>query len=205
MNSMNINEARARLDALVGKDKYETMIYSASIITQLLEPYGIKPIIVGGLSVEIYTQQEYTTRDIDLVSKGYEKIRDILFSLDFKKEGRHFYRDDLEVAIEIPSSDLDGDYDRVLKVKIDEAGNYVYLISLEDIILDRIRAAVHWKSEEDAIWAFKLLSNQFESVDLKYLRSHTQTKKELELLEEWIEQLTRDFPTSEQKRRIYDR
>lgn len=202
---MNINEARARLDALVGKDKYETMIYSASIITQLLEPYGIKPIIVGGLSVEIYTQQEYTTRDIDLVSKGYEKIRDILFSLDFKKEGRHFYRDDLEVAIEIPSSDLDGDYDRVLKVKIDEAGNYVYLISLEDIILDRIRAAVHWKSEEDAIWAFKLLSNQFESVDLKYLRSHTQTKKELELLEEWIEQLTRDFPTSEQKRRIYDR
>jgi len=197
---MDINEAKARLDELVGKDKYETMIYTASVITQLLEPYGIKPIIVGGLSVEIYAQQEYSTRDIDFVSTGYEKLRDILFSLGFKKESRYFYRDDIEVAIEIPSSDLDGDYDRVLKMIIDEDGNYVYLISLEDIILDRIRAAVHWKSEEDTIWAFKLLSNQFERVDLEYLKSHTQTKKELELLEEWIEQLNRDFPTSEQKK-----
>lgn len=66
------------------------MIYTASVVTQLLAPFGIKPIIVGGLSVEIYTQQEYATRDIDFVSDGYQKITDILFSLDFKKEGRHF-------------------------------------------------------------------------------------------------------------------
>ena len=148
------------------------------------------------MSVEIYTQQEYATRDIGFVSDGYQKITDILFSLDFKKEGRHFYRDDIEIAIEIPDNYLAGDYSKVNKVQIDDDGHYVYLISAEDIILDRLRAAVHWYSEEDSIWAFRLLSRNFTHVDLDYLRNRTETKSEREVLEEWIEQLERDFPST---------
>ncbi len=60
------------------------------IITKLLEPKNIQPVIVGGLSVEIYTQNDDSTRDIDFVSDGYHIIEDILFSLGFKKEDRHF-------------------------------------------------------------------------------------------------------------------
>lgn len=64
---MNIHQAKVELKSLRDKPKYEAMLKTASIVTQLLEPYNIKPIIVGGLSVEIYTQQEYSTRDIDFV------------------------------------------------------------------------------------------------------------------------------------------
>lgn len=190
---MDIIQAKEILAQLIYKPKYEAMIYTASVVTQLLAPFGIKPIIVGGLSVEIYTQQEYATRDIDFVSDGYQKITDILFSLDFKKEGRHFYRDDIEIAIEIPDNYLAGDYSKVNKVQIDDDGHYVYLISAEDIILDRLRAAVHWHSEEDSIWAFRLLSRNFTHVDLDDLRNRTETKTEREVLEEWIEQTRFSF------------
>jgi len=84
----------------------------------------------------------------------------------------------IEIAVEIPGNDLAGSYDKVSKVNIDNE-NYVYLISIEDIILDRLRAAVHWNSEQDSIWGFRLLVQHFEQVDLDYLRQNTEDKVEL--------------------------
>lgn len=188
---MDINQANRKLEELIDKPKYETMIHTASIITKLLEEHNIKPIIVGGLSVEIYTQQDYTTRDIDFVSDGYAFIQEILLSLRFKKENRHFYRSDIEIAIEIPDNYLEGSLKKVIKVDIED-GNYVYLISIEDIILDRIRAGVHWRSEDDQMWALKLLASNYESVDTDYLKNNTQSPEETELLQEWLEELKGD-------------
>ena len=189
---MDIAEAKERLETLIDKPKYEAMLYTAAIITQLLDKYGIKPIIVGGLSVEIYTQSEYATRDIDFVSDGYHIIEDILFSLGFQKEGRHFFHSEIEIAIEIPDSDLAGSYDKVAKVEIDEK-NYIYLISVEDIILDRLRATVNWRSEEDRIWGFKLLASNYEIIDLDYLKNHTETVKEAMELNDWIQQIQKEI------------
>jgi predicted nucleotidyltransferase len=189
---MNIYQAKEKLNQLRDKSKYETMLYTASIITQLLDEHNIKPVIVGGLSVEIYTQQEYATRDIDFVSDGYHIIQDILFSLGFQKEGKNFYHSDIEIAVEVPDNYLAGSYEKVVRVEINDE-HYVYLISIEDIILDRLRAGVHWKSEEDQIWAFRLLSSNYQSLDLEYLRNSTETREELDLLNEWVELLHRDF------------
>jgi len=89
---MKIGEAKRRLSSLNRGNKYETMIKTASIITKMLEKYNIKPIIVGGLSVEIYTQGDFSTRDIDFVSDGFSIIEKLLLSLEFIKDGRHYYR-----------------------------------------------------------------------------------------------------------------
>jgi len=51
---VNLYKARQQLLFLKDKPKYEAMVTTAAIITKLLEAQGIKPIIVGGLSVEIY-------------------------------------------------------------------------------------------------------------------------------------------------------
>ncbi|OCA82129.1 hypothetical protein [Pseudobacillus wudalianchiensis] len=64
------------------------MLKTAAILTKLLAERNVKPIIAGGLLVSIYTQNDYTTRDIDMVSDGYETIANILGQLDFKKDGR---------------------------------------------------------------------------------------------------------------------
>lgn len=185
---MDIATAKQLINEQKNKPKYEAMINTASVITIILEKYGIKPIVVGGLSVEIYTQNEYATRDIDFVSDGYQIISDTLLKLGFKKEGRHFYHEDIEIAVEIPGNDLAGDYNRVIKVEI-ENGRYVYLISIEDIILDRLRAAVHWKSAEDSIWGFKLLAKNIDVVDIDYLYKKLETKSEENELDNWLNRL----------------
>lgn len=191
---MKIEEAKRRLSSLDKKNKYETMIKTAAIITKMLEKYSIKPIVVGGLSVEIYTQGNYTTRDIDFVSDGFMIIEELLTSLDFLKDGRHFYRKDKEVAIEIPDNHLEGDMNKVVKVNIDKE-LYIYLISLEDIIIDRLRATLQWRSEEDAIWGFKLLANNFEDVDVSYIEKRLQVKQEKKEFEDWVKQIRNNNKT----------
>src|SRR5690625_2823541 len=188
---MKIEEAKRQLSSLDRDNKYETMIKTASIITKMLEKHNIKPIIVGGLSVEIYTQDDYSTRNIDFVSDGFSIIEELLLSLDFLKDGRHFYRKDIEIAIEIPDNFLEGDMNKVVKVNTED-GLYVYLISLEDIIIDRLRATIHWKSEEDAIWGFKLLVNNFDSVDTLYIESRLEVEQEKEEFKNWLEQITKN-------------
>jgi len=50
-----IEQAKVEMQALINKSRFEKMVFFTSILTELLEVHGIKPIIVGGLSVEIYS------------------------------------------------------------------------------------------------------------------------------------------------------
>lgn len=182
---MNTSEAKRYLKSLDKDNKYEAMIKTAAVITKMLAEHNIKPVVVGGLSVEIYTQNDYTTRDIDFVSDGFAIIEELLIKLDFIKKDRHFYRSDIEVAIEIPDSYLEGDMDKVNKVNVGD-GIFIYLISIEDIIIDRLRAMIHWKSEEDGIWGFKLLINNFESIDISYILNNLNVNQEIEEFNDWL-------------------
>lgn len=43
------------------------------------------------------------------------------------------------------------------------------MIGIEDIILDRARAAVYWNSKRDEEWVQLLMGAQFEKIDFEYL------------------------------------
>lgn len=195
---MNIEEAKMKLYSLKNKSKHEKMLEAAAIITQLSEINGVQPIVVGGLSVEIYTQQEYTTMDIDFVSDGYHIIENILCELDFNKKGRIFYNDAIEVAVEIPDNHLAGSYDKLVRYYIEDE-SYIYLISVEDIILDRLRAGLHWGSEDDLLWAFNIFSSNYQELDISYLKEKTEVNSEEKELDEWIRQLNKDVPGNPDK------
>lgn len=152
------------------------------LLTRKLEPEGIRPIIVGGQAVEFYTAGGYATKDIDLVSPGYEEIDRILEAWGFKKEGRHWFNEQLDISVEVPESVLAGDENRLTVVEIDDLR--VYVIGIEDIIVDRLNAFVHWKSSDDRIWAKEMMLLGKEDIDWGYLKKRAAEEDILAAAEE---------------------
>lgn len=75
----------------------------------------------------------------------------------------------LGVSVETPSNFLIGDYNKVTEIPI--ADKTVYVISIEDIILDRLRATVQWKSGESREWGYRMLLMYFEELDIAYIQN----------------------------------
>lgn len=86
---------------------------------------------------------------------------------------------------EIPDNHLERDINKVIKVNIDKE-LYLYLISLEDIIIDRLRATAQWRSEVDGVWGFKLLANNFSDVDVSYIEKRLQGMQEEKEFAYWL-------------------
>ncbi|KFZ43952.1 hypothetical protein CS060_11370 [Anoxybacillus flavithermus] len=184
MNS--IKEAQEKLQSLRTKTSFEKMVQVTAILTKLLEPHRIRPIIVGGLAVEIYTRGDYTTVDIDLIVSDREKAGQLLHQLGFTPSGRHWYHDELFVSVEIPNDVLeDADDDKVIELKLED-GLHVYVIGIEDIILDRLRACVHWKSKSDCEWAKRMVLLHKERLDWAYMKQVAKKDGTSEQLEQWF-------------------
>lgn len=83
---------------------------------------------------------------------------------------------------------MDGDINKVKKLKL---GNelFIYVISLEDIIIDRLRASLYWNSEDDAIWGFQLLTKNFETLDITYIKNTLKAKQEKAEFKLWLQQI----------------
>lgn len=158
-------------------DRYQTNILAMSYLTYLFEKAGVRPIIVGGHAVELYTAGHYNTFDVDIVISGREVAREVLERIGFvKKPGeRHWYHRELSLPIEIPDDALAGSMERIIEVTTVEDFR-VYVIGVEDLILDRVRAAVYWDSISDREWALFLMTAQWEEIDFEYLFS--ESKKE---------------------------
>lgn len=157
------------------KNPLEKRLLFLGLLTAALEKYKIKPILVGGNALEFYTMGGYATADIDIVFPDNKLIDDVLKKWNFEKEGRHWFRADLDIAIEAPGSSFDGDRDKVSEVKI--KGFKVYIIGIEDLIIDRLNAYVHWKSNQDGFWAKELMILHKDKIDWKYLLKRSKSKE----------------------------
>lgn len=135
-------------------EKVDRMTLFAALFTEILEEEGIEtPIVVGGLSLEIYTHNNYTTVDIDMVLPTRDKAGEILENLGFEKSGKDWFHDGLGLSIEIPDSSLDGSYDKVIKVQVGK--RHIHLIGIEDIFIHRLQSAVATNNAVDAEWAYR--------------------------------------------------
>ncbi|UTW69500.1 hypothetical protein KHA80_22500 [Anaerobacillus sp. HL2] len=95
--------------------------------------------IVGGLSVEIYTRSHYTTHDIDFITSGWDQFNHLLTQeLGFQRTEREWYHKELELAVEIPSNFLEGSQDKIIKIKL-PSEREIFVIGVEDIIIHRLQ------------------------------------------------------------------
>ena len=119
MPKYDLEWAISKLSQLNPDRKINTMLMTAAIITKLLEKEQIRPIIVGGFSIAIYSNENYTTRDIDIVVSERSETTSLLQKLGFKKGNQNYFHEKLEVVIDFPGDTLAGSSEKVNKVVIE--------------------------------------------------------------------------------------
>ena len=171
MSRVDTAELRRRVDALGGEpDLLRRRLVALGALTARLAPEGLEPILVGGLALELYTDGGYATKDVDLALARTPEVDRAFADLGFEKKGRFWIRPDLDLYFEAPApAGLPGETAPRLELLID--GLRVVVLGVEDLLIDRLRASVHWKSTEDARWSERLVALHRERMDWSYLRS----------------------------------
>ncbi|MFH1259977.1 MAG: DUF6036 family nucleotidyltransferase [Elusimicrobiota bacterium] len=188
MARKKVSEKSLNLSDLANlSETFEKRLLFMGLLTKELLKYNIKPIVVGGNAVEFYTLGGYATRDIDIVCVDYRKLGDILKDWKFKKKGRHWFNEEYDLLVESPTDRLHGCPEKVAEVRI--KGLKVYLIGVEDIIIDRLNAYVHWHSENDGRWAKELLVLNWDKIDWNYLEKQSKKEKTAQALTKLIKEI----------------
>lgn len=161
---------RADLEARVSAfgDTLERRLAFVAVLSRGVEALGwAAPVIVGGHAVEFWTAGDYPTIDIDLAGAS-EPIGEVLERWGFGREGRHWFDERLGIVVEVPAAGLAA-AQRERAVSVDMGGIRAYVLGIEDLVIDRLNACVHWKDEESCLWAVSLL-RVARDLDVAYLR-----------------------------------
>ncbi len=158
-------------------DRLTRQLRAAAAIAGALSASGLRPVVVGGSAVEFYTGGSYTTVDIDLIVGGIREIDAALREMGFRRlAGTSYVHPEVDLVIDLPAEPLAGDPERVAEVRVE--GYTAYVIGLEDIIADRLRAAVYWQDASSEEWAVQLMAAQWEAVDWAYLDTLQEAESE---------------------------
>ncbi len=147
-------------------------LIALGLLTRQLAPHGIEPILVGGGALEFYTAGGYATKDMDLALPAAPEVDAAFTALGFEKEGRYWFHAGLDLLFEAPApAGLPGEDAPRTAVEID--GLRVVIIGIEDLLIDRLRAWVHWSSDEDGRWTRRLALLYPDRIDWCYVRERT--------------------------------
>lgn len=136
------------------KDGAVRAVKIAAVISDALSEIDIEPVLVGGAAVAFYTDGKYTTRDIDMTAPSRKDVGDVMGTLGFKKFGKDYINKALNVYVEFPSEAI-GPTERYSIIKIEDTG--LKIISIEDLIVDRLNSFRHWGSSVDGLNSLRLL------------------------------------------------
>ena len=162
-------------------------LWAVAVMAEALRPHGVRPILVGGSAIEFYTFGGYATADVDLVAGDRRLLARVLERFGFLREGRFWYREDLDLIVECPDEVLAGDLERVLEVEIE--GLICPVIGIEDLIVDRLNGYVHWRWEDDRRWVRQLIDSHREDIDWPYLRERVRVEATHNALDEIVREI----------------
>ena len=168
-------DPEAALERLhVERDPRRRRLIALGLLTRQLSAHGIEPILVGGGALEFYTAGGYATKDMDLALPAAPEVDSAFAALGFEKAGRYWYQAELDLLFEAPApAGLPGEDAPRTEVEVD--GLRVVIIGIEDLLIDRLRAWVHWKSDEDGRWTRRLALLYPDRIDWGYVRERTST------------------------------
>lgn len=190
MRLKNSENLKSRLKkAAAEKNEAKRGVRIAAVIAEALRQIGQDPVLVGGAAVEFYSEGEYTTKDIDMVAPGGKELWEVMEQLGFAKRGKDFIHEDLEIYVEFPGEALG--FDRKSD-RLDVDGLPLQIISLEDLIVDRLCSYKFWRSEVDGLAALLLLEvGGWEMQRLKAQAAREEVTDALEAVQNIYESIVR--------------
>lgn len=176
-------------DILSIQDPVKKRAYFIALISSEIKKLGGNPpIVVGGEALEIYTQGSYTTGDIDIKAPK-ELISRVLQNFNFKNVGRLWINEELDIYIDWLGDSLDEGKeaeDRVVEIELSE-GLYLRVISIEDLIIDRLNAYKRWSDQDSKMWVeilFEIADSINHSIDWQYLKRRSSEENIEEIFDE---------------------
>ncbi len=162
-------------------------LFIALLSREIVQRGGKAPIIVGGEAVEIYTQGSYTTGDID-IKAPLEITEAVLKKWGFIKAGRPWLNKTLDIYVDWLGSSLEEGAEaekRVNTIAITEDLD-IKIISIEDLVVDRLGAFKWWGDTDSLMWAKVLIKvkKSLGSLDEEYIRERAEKADLLNTLEE---------------------
>ena len=181
------------------KDPVEKLLQFMALLNEELKKKDIlaKPIVVGGSAVLVYSLGGHLTQDIDVIisDRHRQLVKDVLADFGFENISghRHWYHKELDLAIEMPGDILAGSMDKITTVEV--GNSEVYFIGIEDILIDRMCAAKHWKYDRDEAQAISILSIYKDNIDWTYLEKRAKEELVLDKLQE-IKEKVENLPVN---------
>lgn len=141
----------------------------AAIVASHLREHDIDVVLVGGLAVEIYSENLYLTKDIDMVDISYTRpaiLRQAMAKIGFQKSGRIFVNPSTDVTVEFPSPPVSVGDELVTETTsiVTPAGELPVLFA-RDVIKDRLAAYIHWRDKPSLVQALAVLIKHPEEIE----------------------------------------
>jgi hypothetical protein len=164
---VNIKDILAKIGKTQGPLARQ-LLMTGLITRRLAEKGKPAPVLIGGLALSYYTREVYFTADIDLAYADREALDEVLRELGYVRKGRYWVHAGLDIAVESPAAGLAGEEAPLETVELEE-GLFCVIIGLEDLIIDRMNACKHWKSEIDCEMVELLIARYGGEIDWTYL------------------------------------
>lgn len=152
-------------------DNFSKKLKIIAVLTSAIkEKLNLTPVVVGGQAVEFYTGGGYATMDVDIICEtSTKKIAEVIEKLGFYRDNKYWILDSnkIDLAIETPSGPLAGSVDKLMELEIGQ--HTAYFIGIEDIIIDRLNAYVHWNEKWQEEWILGMLVSNYDDIDFEYL------------------------------------
>jgi hypothetical protein len=140
---------------------------------------------VGGLAVEIYTENLYLTKDIDMVNTSYNPplvIHEAMAELGFNKQGRVYANETTDICIEFPSAPLSVGEGLIKETTTIETGSgEIPILLAKDVIKDRLAAYFHWNDRPSLVQALAVMANH--SISIEELKAFCRAEGEADQYE----------------------
>jgi hypothetical protein len=182
-------EAADALKKISGLPEAVQQVTLAAFLSRIFKKRGMDFILVGGATVQFYTQAQYQTGDIDVILRGDTKevVEEIMHSLGFKRvtNYRQFENPLFRFSVEFPPAPIEIGNRTITKVvSVETPEGPLDMLRIEDILMDRIIAGVEWKDPQSIEQAKLLWQLNRKRIDLDYLLDFAKKEGYLKILRE---------------------